>query len=332
MGSLIRGSASDELPRTRVEARRRCRATAAGAGRDPAAPGDFDRFVSSAAAAAVVADAAEALDCPDFGMRLAREQGIQILGPVAVIIRNAETFASALDGVSRYCITSRPRSRRACPRAASGGAHPHDHRASHWAPRPMGREGSRLGDGRLPPAARRGLRPPEGDHATPAYRNASKLPGHVPVSTGVRVGSELRSTAQPRTRAADPRSGCGRAGACARSTSPTSVPISRCPITSRDLTRRLLVVNHASLAQAARAMSVHPRILQRRLAESGTRSRRSLTTYAVNSPGSCPPAVSRSLRSRPCSGTPSRAATPGHAGAGTANRRGTAGASERPDA
>lgn len=38
----------------------------------------------------------------------------------------------------------------------------------------------------------------------------------------------------------------------------------------RDLTRRLLVVNHASLVDVARAMSLHPRVLQRRLAESGT--------------------------------------------------------------
>ncbi|MET7701050.1 AraC family transcriptional regulator ligand-binding domain-containing protein [Streptomyces sp. NPDC005485] len=64
--------------------------------------GDYDRFLPNATVAAVLADAAEALGRPDFGMRLAREQGIQILGPVAVIIHNAETFASAVDGVARY--------------------------------------------------------------------------------------------------------------------------------------------------------------------------------------------------------------------------------------
>ena len=50
-------------------------------GVDPAAAGDFDRFLPSAAAAAVVADAAEALDCPDFGMRLARRAGHPDPGP-----------------------------------------------------------------------------------------------------------------------------------------------------------------------------------------------------------------------------------------------------------
>ena len=38
----------------------------------------------------------------------------------------------------------------------------------------------------------------------------------------------------------------------------------------RDLTRRLLAVDRASLIVAARSMSLHPRVLQRRLAESGT--------------------------------------------------------------
>ena len=38
---------------------------------------------------------------------------------------------------------------------------------------------------------------------------------------------------------------------------------------ARDLTQRLLPVNQASLVETARAMSLHPRVLQRRLAEAG---------------------------------------------------------------
>ena len=37
------------------------------------------------------ASAAE-LDCPDFGLRLSRWQGLDILGPIAVIARNAATL------------------------------------------------------------------------------------------------------------------------------------------------------------------------------------------------------------------------------------------------
>jgi AraC-type DNA-binding domain-containing proteins len=38
----------------------------------------------------------------------------------------------------------------------------------------------------------------------------------------------------------------------------------------RDMTQRLLVVHQAGLLSVARALSLHPRVLQRRLAESGT--------------------------------------------------------------
>ena len=64
-------------------------------GIDPEAAGDYERFISYTAAGAVIGAAAQELDCPDFGMRLARRQGIQILGPVGVIIRHSETVADA---------------------------------------------------------------------------------------------------------------------------------------------------------------------------------------------------------------------------------------------
>lgn len=38
----------------------------------------------------------------------------------------------------------------------------------------------------------------------------------------------------------------------------------------RGLPQRLLAVNHADLASVTRAMSLHPRVLQRRLADTGT--------------------------------------------------------------
>ena len=46
--------------------------------------------------------AARALDCPDFGMRLAQAQDIGILGPVAVAIQNSPTLGEALKIASRY--------------------------------------------------------------------------------------------------------------------------------------------------------------------------------------------------------------------------------------
>ncbi|WP_199243887.1 AraC family transcriptional regulator [Bacterioplanes sanyensis] len=45
---------------------------------------------------------AESLNCPDFALQLSRRQGLSILGPVAVLIRNANTIEEAIRGVRQY--------------------------------------------------------------------------------------------------------------------------------------------------------------------------------------------------------------------------------------
>lgn len=45
---------------------------------------------------------ARQLACPDFGMRLADRQGIEILGPLAVAIRHADTVAEAIEQSAKY--------------------------------------------------------------------------------------------------------------------------------------------------------------------------------------------------------------------------------------
>ena len=52
--------------------------------------------------------AADELDCPDFGLRLSRWQGLDILGPVAVIARNAQTLQDGLGSVARYLYVHSP--------------------------------------------------------------------------------------------------------------------------------------------------------------------------------------------------------------------------------
>lgn len=239
-------------------------------GVDPAAPGDFDRFVSSAAAAAVVADAAEALDCPDFGMRLAREQGIQILGPVAVIIRNAETFASALDGVSRYLHNMTPdhvelvRGPRAAVLTLTTSVRPIGHR-DQWVEKGLGlaMDAFRLllGEDFVP------LR------VTMQHRRIGPLQNYSDMfRCPVEFESDLNSVQLPNHVLAQPIRDRDAAALALAERYLTDIGLDlEVPDHVRDLTRRLLVVNHASLVQVARAMSVHPRVLQRRLAESGTR-------------------------------------------------------------
>ncbi|QKT08011.1 AraC family transcriptional regulator [Gordonia sp. X0973] len=57
--------------------------------------GRHDRFISLPRGAQMLEDVAGALNTPDLGRRLATRQGIEILGPVGLAGRNAETVAEA---------------------------------------------------------------------------------------------------------------------------------------------------------------------------------------------------------------------------------------------
>src|SRR5689334_24922514 len=67
-----------------------------------------DSFVSFEAVARMLEASAEELDCPDFGLRLSRWQGLDILGPIAVIARNAQTVHEALSSVARFLYAHSP--------------------------------------------------------------------------------------------------------------------------------------------------------------------------------------------------------------------------------
>jgi len=58
--------------------------------------GNYDAFIPFRAAIRAIESAAEATATPDFGRRLAQRQGIEILGPVGVAARTAATVADAL--------------------------------------------------------------------------------------------------------------------------------------------------------------------------------------------------------------------------------------------
>ncbi|MGV7904204.1 AraC family transcriptional regulator ligand-binding domain-containing protein, partial [Mycobacterium kansasii] len=57
--------------------------------------GRHDRFISLPNGAKMLEHTAAALGTPDFGRRLALQQGIDILGPVGLAGRNAGTVAEA---------------------------------------------------------------------------------------------------------------------------------------------------------------------------------------------------------------------------------------------
>ncbi len=51
---------------------------------------------------------AAAARCPDFGLRLSQSQDISVLGPLAIAMQNASTVAEALDYASRYMFVQSP--------------------------------------------------------------------------------------------------------------------------------------------------------------------------------------------------------------------------------
>jgi AraC-like DNA-binding protein len=70
--------------------------------------GNHDAFIPYRAAIRAIESAAHATDTPDFGRRLARRQGIEILGPVGVAARTAATVADALGIFGTYMAAYSP--------------------------------------------------------------------------------------------------------------------------------------------------------------------------------------------------------------------------------
>ncbi|WP_245663490.1 AraC family transcriptional regulator [Nocardia inohanensis] len=59
-------------------------------------------LVPDQAVAAAMELAAHRLDCPDLGLRMSRRQDLEMLGPLALAIRNSPTLADVLECTSRY--------------------------------------------------------------------------------------------------------------------------------------------------------------------------------------------------------------------------------------
>ena len=67
-----------------------------------------DDFVAVDAFIRLLEASAEDLRCPDFGLRLSRSQGLDILGPIAVIARNAHTVLGGFEAIARYLYVHSP--------------------------------------------------------------------------------------------------------------------------------------------------------------------------------------------------------------------------------
>jgi AraC-like DNA-binding protein len=67
-----------------------------------------DAFMSFDAFIRMLEASADDLQCPDFGLRLSSRQGLHILGPLAVIARNAQTVLSGVEAIGRYLYIHSP--------------------------------------------------------------------------------------------------------------------------------------------------------------------------------------------------------------------------------
>ena len=69
---------------------------------------DENAFLTLDVVEAQLEDAAARLGVPDFGLRLAAQQDIRILGPLAIAMENAHTVGEATDFASQYLFTHSP--------------------------------------------------------------------------------------------------------------------------------------------------------------------------------------------------------------------------------
>jgi len=67
-----------------------------------------DAFIPFDAYVRMLEASAEDLRCPNFGLRLSQWQGLDILGPVSVIARNAQTVLGGLEMIGRYLYVHSP--------------------------------------------------------------------------------------------------------------------------------------------------------------------------------------------------------------------------------
>lgn len=239
-------------------------------GIDPRAAGDPDRLLSYSGVTAVIGAAAVKLACPDFGMRLGKRQGIAILGPVALLVRHARTLADAVDGVSRYLYHCAPPDVSELKRGKRSAMYTLEIAAWQLAYRDQTVEKGLM-------VAMEAFRSMLGQDFVPLrvtmqHRQISPSETYCAyLGRRVEFGCEANSIHLPNDalrhviEGRDPTV-LALAEHYLAQISPTL------PLAGRvqQLIQRLLKVDQANLIAVAKALMIHPRVLQRRLAESGT--------------------------------------------------------------
>ncbi|OLT07258.1 transcriptional regulator [Kocuria sp. CNJ-770] len=253
-------------------------ALADAAGLPRAALDTDDLLVPERAVGRVLEAAARELACPDLGLRVAARQDPGVLGPLALAARHSETVRDALECASRYLFVHAPSLELALvedPYGARGvtavryGGHAPAARGGHGSP-----QGTDLGLGLLHRAltslvgGRYGLRTVDLDHRPAAPLRVYEEFFGVPVRPG-RPEVLLRI---PTSTLARPLHGDAGVRQVALAFLDAQIPGagSAWAPRVRGVLVQLLGTADPELEAVARVLDLHPRTLQRRLAEEGT--------------------------------------------------------------
>jgi AraC-like DNA-binding protein len=234
-----------------------------------------DAFISFASLIRMLEASAADLRCPDFGLRLSRWQGLDILGPIAVIARNAQTVLGGFEAIARYLYVHSP----ALTLTIERGSAEADVQSTYEMSEPgipYPAQGYELSMG----IGVRILRLLGGPQARPRLisfthdQKGSSASYHDALDCPVRFGHtwcgfELPAhLADRRIDTADPET----LRVATKYLEATYLP-STAPLSERvaELTRRLLPTGECSAEAIANELAMHPRTLQRRLAAEGMR-------------------------------------------------------------
>lgn len=243
-------------------------------GLPPAIRRDDDAFVPFDECVELLEITAAELQCPDFGLRMSRWQGLDILGPTAVIARNAHSVIGGWQAIARYLYAHSPATHLTASSTESGWAMSYRYDLS--GPHVVAIQRYELsmaiavrithllgGPGALPTFVAF-THQQQGVDA--AYRDALGCPVRFSQTwTGFELARDL---AERPIRGADPET----SRIATRYLESNYLPPSA-KLVDRvaNLARRLLPTGQCSVDAIAAALALHPRTLQRRLAAEGTR-------------------------------------------------------------
>lgn len=234
-----------------------------------------DAFVPFAEFVKLLEASAEALDCPDLGLRLSRWQGLGILGPLAVIARNSADVQDAIGAIGQYLYVHSPALHLAVEPGRSASNLHFTYRVSELALSDL-RQGYELSMANAAAIVRLLSGTGEGptlvsflhEQVAPETAYAEALGCEVRFGQpwcGFEISTELAArpidSADPETRR------------IATAYLEANYPPATASLVDQvaELTLRLLPTGQCSAEAVAEHLSLHPRTLQRRLADEGTK-------------------------------------------------------------